>query len=225
MSSAPPTASEMPINKQIANDLKTSFKAILQKYLDGRTIKEDKINSWMNDILTDAKEYFIKKYPEYDLFLDIYVYPRNVYFNSKSTSISILNIDFNDVVEFCTDNLYSVLYIFFYKHINLDYELERYENKLIQKESETLRKHLEDRKYGKECGNYNNYINDDLISFILNEEKSSIRCFFLSEIYQNPIQSKYYYKYLSHGKQIHTKIIQAFNNDSLTCYHYLFFFK
>ena len=72
MSTAPPTASELPINKQITNDLKVAFKAILEKYLEGRTIKEDKIKSWMNDILTDAKEYFIKKYPKYDLFLDVY---------------------------------------------------------------------------------------------------------------------------------------------------------
>ena len=225
MSSAPPTVSEMPINKQITNDLQTKFKAILEKYLDGRIIKEDKINSWMNDILTDAKEYFIKKYPEYDLFLDIYVYPRNVYFYSKSTSISIPNIDWCDSSNFKTDNLYSILYFFFYKHTELNYQLEKYENMLIQNGSESLRKYLEDRKYGKECEKYNKYINDDLTSFILNKEKGPIRCFFLSEIYQNPIQSKYYYNYLSHGKQIHTKIIQTFNNDSLTCYHYLFFFK
>ena len=55
MSAAPPTVSEIPINKQITNDLQTAFKVILEKYLDGRTIKEDKIDSWMNDILTDAK--------------------------------------------------------------------------------------------------------------------------------------------------------------------------
>ena len=225
MSTAPPTASELPINKQITNDLKVAFKAILEKYLEGRTIKEDKIKSWMNDILTDAKEYFIKKYPQYDLFLDVYVYPRNVYFYSKLTSISMPNIDWSDLVEFTDDNSYSVLYFFFYEHVELNYKLEGYENTLIQKESETLRKYLEDRKFGEECKKYNEYINDDLTSFVLNEEKSAIRCFFLSEIYKNPIKSKYYYKYLSHGKQIHTKIIQAFNNDSLTCYHYLFFFK
>ena len=225
MSAAPPTVSEIPINKQITNDLQTAFKVILEKYLDGRTIKEDKIDSWMNDILTDAKEYFIKKYPQYDLFLDVYVYPRNVYFYSKSISISIPNIDWCDNVGFITDHLYSLLYFFFYKHVELNYELERYENKLIQKASETLRKYLEERKYGKECGNYNKYINEDITSFILNKEKGEIRCHLLSEIYQNPIQNKYYYKYLSHGKQIYTKIIQSFNNNSLTCYHYLFFFK
>mgnify|MGYP007102046742 FL=1 len=135
------------------------------------------------------------------------------------------NIDWSDLVEFTDDNSYSVLYFFFYEHVELNYKLEGYENTLIQKESETLRKYLEDRKFGEECKKYNKYINDDLTSFVLNEEKSAIRCFFLSEIYKNPIKSKYYYKYLSHGKQIHTKIIQAFNNDSLTCYHYLFFFK
>ena len=133
MSAAPPTVSEIPINKQITNDLQTAFKVILEKYLDGRTVKEDKIDSWMDGVLTDAKEYFIKKYPQYDLFLDVYVYPRNVYFYAKSISISLPNIDWCDSVEFMTDNLYSLLYFFFYKPVELNYELQRYENILIQK--------------------------------------------------------------------------------------------
>jgi len=59
----------MPINQQINKDLQNEYKKILEKHLSGRTIKEDKINSWMDNILSDAKEYFIKNYPNYDLFL------------------------------------------------------------------------------------------------------------------------------------------------------------
>ena len=56
-----PTPSiELPKEKQITNDLKEEYKTILEKHLDGRTLKEDKINSWMNNILSDAKEYFLK---------------------------------------------------------------------------------------------------------------------------------------------------------------------
>ena len=60
MSSAPPINSEISINKQITNDLKKAFKDILEKYLDERILKEDKINSWMDNILADTKEYFTK---------------------------------------------------------------------------------------------------------------------------------------------------------------------
>ena len=56
-----PQANELPINKRIDEDLKKEFKTILQKHLEGRTIKEDKINSWMDNALQDAQEYFIKK--------------------------------------------------------------------------------------------------------------------------------------------------------------------
>ena len=57
---AAPPSSELPKNKQMTNDLKEEYKNILEKHLDGRTIKEDKITSWMNNILEDAKEYFVK---------------------------------------------------------------------------------------------------------------------------------------------------------------------
>ena len=42
---AAPPSSELPKNKQMKNDLKEEYKNILEKHLDGRTIKEDKITS------------------------------------------------------------------------------------------------------------------------------------------------------------------------------------
>ena len=60
MSEAAPIG--LPINKQINEDLKKEYKIILEKHLKGRVLKEDKINSWMDNILIEAKEYFIKKY-------------------------------------------------------------------------------------------------------------------------------------------------------------------
>ena len=71
--SAAPICQNLPINKQITNDLKKEYKNILEKHLDGRIIKEDKINTWMNNILIEAKSYFTSKYPDYDLFLYIIV--------------------------------------------------------------------------------------------------------------------------------------------------------
>jgi hypothetical protein len=78
--SAAPICQNLPINKQITNDLKKEYKNILEKHLDGRIIKEDKINSWMNNILIEAKSYFTSKYPDYDLFLYIIVCPKNIFF-------------------------------------------------------------------------------------------------------------------------------------------------
>ena len=222
MSEAAPI--NIPINKQIDNDLQNEYKAILEKHLSGRVLKEDKINSWMDNILSDAKEYFIKKYSDYDLFLFCFVCPRNVYLYTHNYSISIVDLDWSDSVYLQTNDLYCCLYFFYYKHYNLDYQIEAYENEIIQKGSDILKKYLQDRNYGEECTNYNKYINEEYSDFILKKEKN-FRSFFLSHIYQNPIQGKYYFKYLSHGKNIYSKFVQTYENDSLNCCHYLFFFK
>ena len=220
-----PVQNEPPINVKITNELKNKYKEILIKHLNGRLFKEDKIYSWINNILLDAKEYFITKYPDYDLFLYSYICPKNVYFTSKCYSISIQNIDWVDFVHFSTDNLYSVLYFFFYKHYNLDYSLEENESEIIQKGNEILIKYLEDRKYDKDkCNKYSRDINNEHIDFILTKD-NKFRTFFLNEIYKNPIQNKYFYKYLTYGKEIYSKIIQTYSNDYLTCCHYVFFFK
>ena len=222
MSEAAPI--NMPINQQINKDLQNEYKKILEKHLSGRTIKEDKINSWIDNILSDAKEYFIKNYPNYDLFLFVFACPRNVYFYSDNYSISIKDTDWCDSVYIQTKDLYSCIYFFYYKHYELNYQIEAYENEIIQKGSDILKKYLQERNYGDECNNYNRYINEEYSNFIL-AKCNQLRCYFLSFIYQNPIKDKYYFKYLSHGKNIYTRFVQTYENDSLNCCHYLFFFK
>ena len=64
----------------MTNDLKKAYKEILEKYMDDRDFNENKILNWVNNILIDAKDYFIKKYPNYDLFLYCYACPKNVFF-------------------------------------------------------------------------------------------------------------------------------------------------
>ena len=225
MSAPSPAISEASEKEKMYNDLDKAYKEILIKHLDGRVLKKDKIHSWMNNILVEAKEYFIKKYPDYDLFLYINICPINVYFCAKYTSISIVKSDWISNVEFKTDYLYSVLYYMFYKHVSLNYSLEEYENEIIQSGNEALSKHLEERKYDYDKAiNYNKNINDEQVNFILDKEKC-LRCFILNEIYQNPIKDKFYFKYLSYGKDIYLRLFQTYNNDSLTSYHIVFFFK
>jgi hypothetical protein len=56
MASAPiPESQEFPINKKITKDLEMKYKEILAKHLDERKIKEEKVYSWMNNVLIDAK--------------------------------------------------------------------------------------------------------------------------------------------------------------------------
>ena len=216
---------ETPIYMKIVEDLKKNYKDILIKHLDERKFKEEKIYSWMNNILIDAKEYFITKYPDYDIFLYVYICPKNVYFSSNYTSISIQTTDSLGSVNLSTDELYSILYFFFFKNYNLDYSLEESENVIIKKGNDILIKYLEERKYNYDkCIIFNKSINDEHIKLIL-EKENKCRCYILNEIYQNPIQNNYYFKYLIKGKEIYSKIIQTYSNDSLTCCHYVFFFK
>ena len=225
--SAAPICQELPINQQITNDLKKEYKNILEKHLDGRIVTENKINSWMNNILIDAKNYFTSKYPDYDLFLYVFVCPRNIYFYPKGYSISLIGIDWSDFTEFITNDLYSSLRFLFYKRLELTYELEESENEIIQKGYEILKKYLKGRKFGNECDNYGKNINKDLCDYILSKNVGghNLRCYFLNEIFQCPIQNKYFFRYLSYGKQIHFKIFQAYDNDSLECCQHIFFFK
>ena len=219
-----PAPLAIPISKQISDDLEEEYKKLLEKHLFGRIIKEDKINSWMDNILADAKEYFIKKYPNYDLFLFVFICPSNLYFRSNNHSICIKGKDWSNVVSLQTDDLYGCIYFFFYQKYKFDYQIESYENEIIQKGGDLLKKYLEDRKYGKELENYLKYINEEYSDFIFSKNKY-LRCFLLSHVYQIPIPGKYYFKYLSHGKNIYSKFVQTYENDSFNCCHYLFFFK
>ena len=217
----------LPVSKkdEMNNDLKKKFKEILIKYLDDRTFKEEKVKSWTNNILNEAKEYFVSKYPGYNLFLLNSIYPRNIIFRSKAGSISVPNSDYPDFADFSNEGLYCILYYFFYKNYNLEYYLDDYESEIIQKGYEILEKHLDGRKFDYEkIFNYNNNIIDDLINYILEKEKN-LRCFCFNEIYKNPITAKYFFKYLSYGKQIYSKIFFNYTNDSLICRNSIYFFK
>ena len=207
-------------------DLSKVYNEILIKHLDFRDLNEDKVNSCMKNILVEAKEYFIQKYPDYDLILYNYICP--IYFSliSNFSSFSIVNSKINKInfVSFKTDSLYSILYFFFYKHSNINYELD-FEKEIIGKGNEILRKYLEGRKYNNnKLFNYNKSINDEYIDFIL-KRQNNLMCFYLNGIYKNPIESKFFFKYMIYGRDTYSKIFHNYVNDALTSYGVLFFLK
>ena len=113
MEAPDPIGSGQTKKEEMINDLKNSFKNILEKYLDDREIKDEKMNNWMNNILIDAKEYFIKKYPNFNIFIQVYVKPRNIFFNSNTNVLYSKNSDDYDYTSIKTDYLYSIIYFFF----------------------------------------------------------------------------------------------------------------
>ena len=209
----------------IGDDLKQSFKSILLKYLDDRTYNEKKIRNWTSNILLDCKEYFIKKYNDYDLFLICFICERNVYYREGCRSISIIKTDGSDSADLQTEYLYCAINFFYYKHYNLDYSITDFEADIIKKGSDILFKHLENRKYNYDkLDNYNNNINTEHNDYIL-EKCNKLRCFTINRIFDNPIKGKFDFNYLSYGKDIYRTIFQSYQNDSLICNHDVFFFK
>ena len=226
MEAPTPMASDITIREEISKDIEFTFKNILAKNLNSiKIFEEDKAKTWSNNILNEAKEYFSDKYPDYDLFLFNSIYPINIYFSSKQYSISVVKTDWCGVLSYSTDKIYSALYYLFYKKYNLIYNIEDIESDIIQKGNEILEKHLDGKKY-----NYNksledcNKINEDYINYILSKN-NKLRCYAICSIYEKPIKDKYVFKYISHGKEICSKIFNTYINKKLICRHFLFFFK
>ena len=112
----------------------------------------------------------------------------------------------------------------FYKNCNLNYYIEKYEDEIIEKGNDIIEKYLGNRKFSQENAEKNNIIiNREHINFILEKEKL-LRCFMVNKIFRKPISGKYFFKYLSVGKRICSKIFQTYSNENLKCIHFAFFF-
>ena len=204
--------------------MKKEYKQILINYLDEREFKDEKIKLWVNNILNEAKNYFTRKYMDYDLYLFCLVSEKGVFFRQNTMYAGIQDTDKSSFVDFETNSLYVVLNFFFFEHYNLLYKIEENESEIIRFGQEILNKYLEDKKFEKnKIMEYNSIINNEHANFILKKE-NNLRYFILNRIFKNPVK-RYYYKYLVHGKEIYSKIFQGYSNDSLTCGHEVFFFK
>ena len=211
--------------EKIESDLTSKYKQILKNHLEGRPFKENKIKTWLNNILMEAKEYFINKYSGYDIFLFTQLRANSITYRSNSNCIIVVGTDGHNFAEYETDDFYCILRFCYFKHYDLNYNIEEYEDDIIQKGDEILKKYLEDRKYIRENAEKNNLsINDEYVNFILGKEKY-LRMFTINKIYKKPIVGKYFFKYLCHGKNIYSKIIQTYDNEYLQCVHFTFFFK
>ena len=220
----PAEASSEEMKTEILQNLQKEFKKIVENHLDGRVYNEDKIKKWVNNILSECKEYFSIKYPSYDLFLFCIVNEKGVYYRQNVLYASIITSDGGDFVDLETEFLYVTLRFFYFKHYELDYSLDDIESDIIKKGNELLFKYLDGKKYDYDkVDEYNRNINKEHIIYILEKEKG-LRCYLLTRIFKNPIK-KYFFKYLVHGKNIDSKIFQNYTNDSLTCCHDVFFFK
>ena len=221
----PAALKEIEKKDEMLKDLKKEFQQILINNLDGREYKEEKLKVWVNNILSGAKEYFANKYSDYSIFLYSFICEKYFSFRNNFIYISTPKYDAADFVVFRTDNLFATLHFFFYKNCDLTYSIDELESEIIKKGNELLIKYLDERKFVYEkLDGYNDVINKEHINFILQKETRIMKCYAVNRIIRNPI-GKYYFKYLSHGKQICSKIFQTYTNDSLTCYHELFFFK
>jgi len=216
---------ENTLKNSIMDDLKEEYKKILIKHLDDRSYNENKIKNWMDYILSDAKEYFIKKYPDYDLFVLCFLCDSEINLNERNDSISVKKTDGSGIVKFENDDLYCTLHYFFSKKENLNYSLTGIEANIIKKGNILLLKYLEDRNFNYDKNNeYSENINDEDNDYIL-EKNDSVRLFVINRIFQNPIEGKFDFTYISHGKDIYKSIFQSYQNDSFIFTHDLFFFK
>ena len=172
MSAPLPSNSDKIIKDKMEDDLKKVYKELLKKYLEDKLLEKDSVNSSIDNILIEAKEYFIKKYPDYDLFLYIFIYPRKTDFRVNSRCISLVNSDSSKYIDFQNKHLHSVFFFFFYKHTNLNYNLDEFENEIIQKGNEILKKYLDIKNYDRNfLEHYNTIVNSENITFILTKEK------------------------------------------------------
>ena len=102
----PAEASSEEMKTEILQNLQKGFKKIVENHLDGRVYNEDKIKKWVNNILSECKEYFSIKYPSYDLFLFCIVNEKGVYYRQNVLYASIITSDGGDFVDLETEFLY-----------------------------------------------------------------------------------------------------------------------
>ena len=151
--------------------------------------------------------------------------PKNVNYLSDASGIIMNGTDSHYLVDFENNSFYCVLRFLFYKRYNLNYNIEAFEDEIIQKGTKILEKYLKNKNFEiNAVKKLNIDINDEHVNFILKKE-NTLRCFVINKIFQKNTLEQCYFNYLSHGKFICSKIFQTFINDNLVCNHYLLFFK
>ena len=100
-----------PDKNQIVSDVRSKYEEILKLNLEGRIFKEDLIKSWLDNILNDAKDYFINKYPDYDIFLFTQLIPKSITYRSNSSKIAVFLIRLTKLMRKALLNMLLILFI------------------------------------------------------------------------------------------------------------------
>ena len=117
----------------IINDLKEQYSNILTKYLVDRVYNENSVKKWTNDILLEAKEYFIQKYSDYNLYLYCLISEAKTPFSQDYSCIFNGSNDIMSWVDFKNDSITCVLSIMIFKINNLDDSINDFESNIIKK--------------------------------------------------------------------------------------------
>ena len=164
------------------DNLKINYEKILIKYLDGRSYNENKIKNWIDNILSHAKDFSIKNYPDYDIFLYCFIAQKNICFYSNDGNISITKTDWSGIAIFRSDNINCELRFFIYKHYTLDYSINSFESEIFTKGNELMIINLEDNKYNTEKNDsYIKKINNEHVDYIVSLN-NKLRCYVVSYI-------------------------------------------
>ena len=131
----------------IINDLKEQYSKILTKYLVDRVYNENSVKKWTNDILLEAKEYFIEKYSDYNLYLYCLISEAKTPFSQDYSCIFNGSNDIMSWVDFKNDSITCVLSIMIFKINNLDDPTNDFESNIIKKGNEIIIKYMENRKF------------------------------------------------------------------------------
>jgi len=211
----------------IINDLKEQYSKILTKYLVDRVYNENSVKTWTNDILLEAKEYFIQKYSDYNLYLYCLISEAKTPFSQDYSCIFNGSNDIMSWVDFKNDSITCVLSIMIFKINNLDDSINDFESNIIKKGNEIIIKYMENRKFSPThnitlINNITKEHNDFIIEKVGNK---MVRTFSICRIFQNPLDGKYDFNYTCYGKDIYRVIFLNYQNDFLICDYELFFFK
>ena len=221
-----PTPNPIPTKREeISTELEKKAKEILEKHLDGRNYIESKIDNWINLILNDIENYFKEKYPSYNLFAFCDIFSSNTSFYSDYTTICRISTDNSCLAIFKTDNIYSCLYLFFFKDFTSN-QCFSLLPKIVSTGNKLLYEIFDERSYNKKFSEYSKRLNNEHIQQIL-KINTSKNIFFLTLSIKKPnINFSFNYRTVYNNNTYNiNEIIQTFFTTDTEILHLIYVFS